>query len=280
MAKIRIIVPTDFSEIANNALKLAIDLAKKIDGELILVNAFNIPTSYGEVGVNNLVKGMAYEVEKDIEQKFIELEDNVEGLSEILFKTEVKHGTVSNVINSLVGLYNADLIVMGTKGASGLEEVIIGSNASDALKYSKCPVLVVPQNSSIEGLHKVVFASDFKRIDNKESLAPLKLIMLLYKSDLAILHINTSESDLSEEELEEKKALETYFKGSPQVNHELTYSSVESGIKEYISKNPTDLLAMVRRKHGFWEKLLKGSQTQKLVDHGDVPVLIFPAENG
>lgn len=144
----KILVPTDFSDQAKFALKLAVEIAKRSDAELTLLHVVEIPgqTSFNTMGEATNIDGMeGVFVMKMIEQgkkKLAKLksDDLLEGVN---LKTELKAGNAYYNISSIVNEYEPELIVMGTSGSSGVDEILIGSNAEKVVRNAKCPVLTL-----------------------------------------------------------------------------------------------------------------------------------------
>lgn len=267
-----ILVPIDFSECAKNALKNAIQLAKIADAKLVLLNAFHVPVPHSPVGTATIVQTLAHEVEEVVKQDFNALEKSVPELRDIRYQCVIKHGFAVEQILLARKAYEIDLIVMGTLGATGVDEVFLGSNANQVIKKSKIPVLAIPGKASIRGVKKIVLASDYDPVDSYEKLRPIKMITELLNAELHILHIS-NERYITNESSFEARSLERALRGVKRSYHYLTHQSFEGGLFNYIEENNIDMVAMLPREHSLLERILKSSHTRKIAFHSKIPLL-------
>jgi nucleotide-binding universal stress UspA family protein len=273
-----ILFPTDFSPGADNALNYAIGLSDKLKAKLILYNSFHIP-AYAGASIDEDVEGQLMNIAND---QLYDLKNKI--LSEnknLNVECAVNYGfAVDNIISIAEEKY-ADLIIMGTKGASGLKEVFIGSNAASVLEKAPCPVLVIPENAKFKNLDKIVFATDFNDSDFY-SIEALAEIAALFNSEIMIVHVSQVaptgdyESDLLlwyKGEL--KKKVNIDYKNISFYN--LVGGNVDYELEDFIEKNKVDLLALSMRKRNTFSKLFERSLTKKMVYHSHTPLLAFHA---
>ncbi|HKR05357.1 MAG TPA: universal stress protein, partial [Bacteroidia bacterium] len=184
----------------------------------------------------------------------------------IIFKAEEKH---------------ADLIVMGTKGANGLQEVLIGSNAGSVIEKSTCPVLIIPENAQFNTIDKIVFATDFCDSDFY-AIASLAKIGELFNSEIMIIHI----SQIGPTKDYEKDVLEWFknelkYKANIEYEnisfHDLVGGNVDYELEDFIEKNKVNLLALSMRKRNLFSRLFERSLTKKMAYHTHIPLLAFHA---
>ncbi|NJL13727.1 MAG: universal stress protein [Microscillaceae bacterium] len=162
-----ILVPTDFSDPANNALSLAVQMAQKTQGEVILLNVIEPIKSYVAA-----TDGMY--IDASVEQKYLDyLKENAQLQMDILkdkaeftqanIRTEVSLGTIFSAIQDKVSRESVDLIVMGTQGVSGLDEILIGSNTEKVVRTAPCPVLAVKEKRDLSEFKNLLFATSLKK---------------------------------------------------------------------------------------------------------------------
>jgi nucleotide-binding universal stress UspA family protein len=175
----KILIPTDFSPIADNALNYAIEIADKFKSELFLfhVYSFNKKIDYNwdfpddeQPYIKNIEQKMNF-----TERKFAE-KITQKGLS---IQTKVEEDQIYSLFNRKVTEYGINLIVMGSKGASGLEKIIFGSVAATALEMAKVPVLVVPPEHSFPSFKEIVLATDLNDVST-DILAPLQKLAIKF----------------------------------------------------------------------------------------------------
>lgn len=270
-----ILVPTDFSKSAKKALVYAIPLAQKEKATIILLHAFNLVYISPDTPVQYFDEELM-SVRKASQKK-------LDALCTFVSKKKVKcetinmQGMVIDTIQETIKKKKIDLVIMGTKGASGISEILIGSNAAKVISKASCPVIAVPEKVSFKGVKKIVFATDYHA---KDLLALKQLVELTrsFKPVLNIVHIADGEfTDETEEDYLkrfEKKVKEkiSYKKISFQL---LFNNKVEKAIEGYINKQSADLLAVSTGGKILIDRILGENTTKKLVYHTKVPMIIY-----
>ena len=270
----KILVPTDFSPCAKNALNSAISLASKFEAELILMNAFQIPVSHGEFGAQTIITGLANDIEKDINTEMDKLIESLPALKKIKYKTSIVHSHTTSAIRNTIKKESIDLVIMGTHGASGIDEVLIGTNAYSTVKEGSCPVMVIPEEAKLEKIGRIIFASDYRHLNKLDSLKPLITLAKYYNSHIDVLHF--SEELITDEERSEAKAINRTFKKLSHGYHFYLSADVEQSINDHIKKYPADLIVMIPRHHNFFERIFNKKWTKKMVSHSETPILTLP----
>lgn len=273
-----ILFPTDFSPGADNALKYAIGLSDKLKAKLILFNSFHIPAYAGtsiDEDVEEQLMNVANDQLQNLKNEIVSLNKNLK------VECAVDYGFAVDNIISTVEEKNADLVIMGTKGAGGLKEVFIGSNAALVLEKAPCPVLVIPEKANFKNFDKIAFATNYRDSDF-DPIASLTEIAALFNSKIMIVHVSQVattqdyESDLLQwykEELKKKVNIE-YENIS---FHELVGGNVDYELEDFIEKNKVDLLALSMRKRNVFSKLFDRSLTKKMAYYSHTPLLAFHA---
>ncbi|MEQ8477206.1 universal stress protein [Fulvivirga sp.] len=271
----RILVPTDFSNCSINALRYAVQLAKKIRSEEILImHATVAGEAYDEEGVTLVSKKTAWERKEEIKAGFELIKKAVPELQDINYTTRTQHASLIDALISLSISSNIDLIVMGTTGASGIDKVIYGTNAYTTIKECNCPVLVIPEKATFKHIKHIIMASDFKQMD-EGALEPLKTLSQLFGSTISIVHVD-GDKKLANDKAEEAKKFERYFKNINHRYHFIENDDVEKGLNEYIRKYNTDLLTLVPRKHPLYDQVFGGGDSKSIIFHTKIPLLAIP----
>lgn len=273
-----ILFPTDFSPNAQNALSYAVEIARKVKGNLVLFHAYSVqlidPNMPAEIYLS------AYqEEEKSAKENLDELckritSSNRDHEGNNLFSTEaiVSQGLVVDEVLSVINDFKSDIVIMGTHGATGITELILGSNAASIIEKSPVPVLAIPQNAVFKDIGNIVYAYD----DIKSGLPSFKKLLDfagIYNSEITLLHI--IESGNNTEELN-KKEFEKIMQTSeyPKIKLELVKEEkVLEGINDYINSNDVDVLAMAIRKRSLIDKIFNRSLTKKMAYHTKIPLL-------
>ena len=263
-----IIVPTDFSKNSVNALKYAIKVANQFGSVIHLVN-----------GIDNIsAVGIYSDVGKMInETAMISLSDVVNKVSGTLVKPAIiisktlRGETISAICDYGVEV-NADLIIMGTQGASGLKEVFIGTTAQGVIKKAKVPVLVIPSDAKFGVPQHISFALDDKEISSAEIVEPLKELTKAFKANLTVFHFNKQYAMTNID-----PSIDDYFNDLEYTVHDHFSDdhNVNNVINNFVKQEGIDLLVMIRRHRSFLSSLFHKSVTSKEVFHSPVPLLIL-----
>lgn len=273
-----ILFPTDFSPNAENALSFAVEIARKVKGNLVLFHAYSVqlidPNMPAEIYLS------AYqEEEKSAKESLDELsrriiESNVDENGKSLFSTDaiVTQGLVVDEVMSLINDFKIDIVIMGTHGASGITELILGSNTASVIEKAPIPVLAIPQNAVYKGINNIVYAYD----DIKSGLPSFQRLLdfaEIYNSNITLLHIIESKNntvELNKQEFEKIRQSVTYNR----INLELVKEeNVLEGINDYVNSNSVDVLAMAIRKRTLLDKIFNRSLTKKMAYHTKIPLL-------
>jgi nucleotide-binding universal stress UspA family protein len=275
-----ILLPTDFSENSWNAIKYAVQLFKNETCNFYLLNTYT-PAVYHveyiiepeQFGMIDHVKEKALKQLNDIKirikKEFKNPKHTIE--STAAFNTLVPE--IKNIVENKV----IDYVVMGTKGATGLKEILFGSNTVQVFKNVKCPILAIPDGFKFEKPHEVLFPTDYQIDYKADHLKPILDIIALYKTRVNILHISYG-YDLSEEQVKNKKILEKYFKKSAHLFHSVGNQTVEEGITNFQLKARINLLAMINNKHSFFENLFFKNTINQIGFHLNIPFLVISSK--
>ena len=192
---------------------------------------------------------------------------------------EVRHllrrGFAVDEIVDVSNEINANLIVMGTKGSSGLAEIIIGSNTSNVIGRTSRPVLAIPENAKFKGIKKIAYAMQFNP-DETEYIDKVVKFAQLFDAEVHCIHVSFMEELWDEAQLGVlKKAYEEEHAGSNVFFEILHDTDTEAAINEYIEENDIDVLAVLTHKRKFFDSLFHRSFSKKMSFHTDIPLLVF-----
>lgn len=272
-----ILLPTDFSDNAFNALLYALKLYKNESCTFYFLNSTYILSSTTRTYITTKYVD---ELQRESLRKLTELKlqteianDNINHNFEIISSEE----EVKLAIQKAVKLYAIDIIVMGTKGASNAIGIFMGSNTVDVLnKVKNCHILVIPDELEFVEPKQMLFPTDFNRFYESKELEAIKKITMLYDSTIKILHINV-EKKMSVTQEFNKKILSEYLENYPHSFHwESDYTNKSKTIATFIEENQIDILAMVNYKHSLIENILNEPVIKKIAFQPTVPLLIIP----
>ena len=185
-------------------------------------------------------------------------------------RTRVEEKHIYSLFEGVVMKHEINLIIMGSKGASGLTKAVFGSVAGSALDLAEVPVLVVPPDNSFLPLKQIVLAVDLNQV-SQAVLSPLQELALEFGAKVTILYVNTgvNKNNLKKMDLS-LKDLETSYCEVPMSN------TINDSINEFIKEGNCDLLCMIRRDKGFFESIFQRSITKNQVYKTEVPLLVLP----
>lgn len=263
-------VPVDFSTNAHTALRYAAHLARAFGNSQLVVHFMenNQAVSSEEHRVNLLERikdFVVHSLKKD------QLDQAVSWQAAISFGNQL-----SEIVQA-TEFQEADLIVMGTKGVSGLLKQLRGSNTYEVVKASQKPVLVVPGHAKFRPLRNLLYCSDFDEMESLNDLALVKALALLFDAEVRIAHVKLSSGKPSAEHRFESERQARFF--DPEVRHKfkvIRHKTVSDGLQYYIKlKNDNDLIVMVKREHGMLESLFLKNHTREMVFHTHLPLLVI-----
>jgi nucleotide-binding universal stress UspA family protein len=191
----KILVPVDFSAHSKNAAAYAAKMAQKCNAEIILLNLvfLQAPPHAAELNQHNIEKVMKANAKKDCVQLMEELKTKNKKL--LVSYEVINDFNLKEVIENYAVHNNIDLIIMGTKGATGLSKVLLGSNTAAVIGNSSIPVIAVPQHARFNGIKQIVYASDMLSI-HKELTAVIPIVKK-FKAHLQIVHVLQPDSKKS-----------------------------------------------------------------------------------
>lgn len=273
-----ILVPTDFSEQANNALSFAAELARKSGETEIMVlhilegvghhsfnttGEVNVGTDENEILMAHLMERATEELNKLINQ------DEFAGVS---MSGTVEAGNPYKGIAKEIARCGAELVVMGTKGSSGLQEVLIGSNTEKVVRYSKCPVITVKAAVKLDSIKNIVFATNLVE-DQTRMIEELKKVQKLTGATLHLVKVNTPNHFHTDRQVrEEFKKFVDKYSFTDYTTNIYNDATEEDGILYFAEDIKACLIAIGTHGRTGLLHLLSGSIAEDLVNHSQVPV--------
>lgn len=272
-----IIAPTDFSPLADNAVRYSIDMAKAIGANLMLVNVYQLPISYSEVPLVNISLD---ELRKISEEKLEELKRNIKTLSgnQLTVFTESKLGDVTEELEKLSKTLHPFAIVMGTRGVTGVGRFFLGSNTISVIKHLEVPVFVIPPGATFKSFRKIGLTSDLREVVDNTPVEPIRELVNFFNADLHVLNVDFKQRRFTPNTPEETMNLDTLLSGMNPVFDFIEHENVEQGISEFAEKNNIDLLITLPKKHNALEQLFETSTTRKLIHQTNIPLMCIHHE--
>ena len=273
-----LLVPIDFSDHSEYALEVAARIAKTHGASIVALHMMGLSQAVLTKDDSQEVFEAMYYM-KLAEKRFSDFLDK-DYLKGIDIQTTVQNYKLFHEIDSVAKEFNADLIVMGSHGSSGLREVFVGSNTEKVVRTSEVPVLVIKNHMGDEVMNKVVFANNFEK-ENVGSFLKAKELFDKLDITMQLVYVNTpGDGFRSTQEMEDKVAdflIEAGVSGEFSVNDVVYYNaySIEEGIFTYSNKVNADLIAIPTHGRKGLAHFFTGSISEDLVNHSDLPVITF-----
>ena len=268
-----IIVPLDFSEQSKLALKAAATIASKTNAELLVLHMLEltpaIMTESGYIPEVQMVHLM-----KVTERRFEEFLDEPY-LKDLKITPIIKHYKVFTEVEDVAKKHDANLIVMGSHGTDGIQEIFFGSNTERVVRSSEIPVLVIKGDVENFKANRFVFASDFKE-ENAEAVKKAVDFAKLLGSELRLFYVNTpGDAFLSTDDIYSRisKFLNaTNLRCEVDIYNDYT---VEKGVLNYAEKNMADLIGIPTHGRRGLSHFFMGSIGEDIANHSKIPVVTF-----
>lgn len=272
----KILVPTDFSKEATYALELATEMAAEKKAELHLLHVMEIP--YGSYSVmGEFIPTSSFEnvfQVQLIKQTKSELDGLVDSLTErgVDAVAHFVFGNTFSHIHKIVTSQDMDMIVMGSKGASGLSEFFIGSNTEKVIRHATCPVLTVKGETHLKDIKSLAYATDCT-IEQEQLVTHIKTLQELLDFQLYLVRVITPYNFLVKssamEQLNtfaEKHAFKSFILSTIEAEF------AEEGILAFAEHNKIDMVALGTHGRTGLAHLFGGSVSETVANHANIPI--------
>jgi len=275
----KILFPTDFSAIANNAFLYALKMADTLEAEIVLLHTFDLPI------IENAEMPMNFkEIYDTLEvQQMESFKDHIPNLKIIASYNNLEHIKLSHILKSGNLIYamnetvveqNISLVVMGTSGTSNWFETLMGSNAGEAISMLPVPVLSIPIEAHYQKIKTIAFTTLYREKD----MTALKRVMDIadkLNATVKCLYVKKSGSEITNDQI---SLWEARCKKWPIQFFVIPHDNVRETIQDFLHSQHIDLLTMLTEKRGFFEDLFSTSLAQKLSYKVDVPIMALHEE--
>ena len=273
-----ILLPTDFSKNSINAIYYAAELLKDERCEFYVINIQKASSFVSDDLMTMSSSATIYQTLIDAAKHSIAnvINEIREKFNNPLheFYSIVDYDNFVDGINQICIARGIDLIIMGTKGASGAEKVIFGSNTARVMQRCSTPVLAIPDGCKFRGVDKIAFPSNYLTIYGKEELDALMHISTMYNSKIDVIHI-ANKSELSQDQENNRAFLDYCFSGLTHEFVDLDENDIFETVQQYIKDNDIKLLAMMSRRHSFLERLFTRHLVEAFAFKIDIPFLVM-----
>ena len=263
-----ILIATDFSPASANALLYSVQLAEILNAKVILFHAYTPPSSIPALSISISKYGVMLETKQQLDDhaKLI-LKEKASGI-----ETVCEVGDPKEAIISMAKEKKADLIITGMKGAGKNFKKIFGSTATSLTSGTNVPVLIIPEEAAFITADVIAFASDGEGNPLREDLDKFKDIKEAFHAKVYVVNVikkDDSEHLRFSENAEEEKYSDVSFEYPVDAN-------ISHGLDAFIKKHGVQMLVMMPHKHDWAERLFRKSETQGMIFHAQIPLLILP----
>jgi nucleotide-binding universal stress UspA family protein len=277
----KILLPTDFSENALNAIRFAIRLFPEEPCIFYLLNTYT-PVLYDsdyilyspasslsldELYRNNSIRGL-----EKIKNQITEELPNPNHQFELISSFSLLNEEIREQVSSL----KTDLVVMGTQGATGAAQILFGTHTVHAIKRTTCPLLAVPSGCAFKKPENILFPTDYEINYTGKHLKLLKDLANANGSVIHVLHVLFG-LPLGEKQEKAKKLLATYLENTSHHFYSIEKNTVTEGIYDFQKEYNIDLLVMISNKHSFFENLLFRPVINEVGFRVKTPFLVIPS---
>jgi nucleotide-binding universal stress UspA family protein len=281
----KILLPTDFSEPAENAAKFALALAQVTDAQLLLCHAFTLPVQ----------APMAAQVSISVIDYDTVLQQTNEQLSNLAAKLteEASKGWLADsrtiqwaadggpfidVVNGLVEKEQATMVVMGMSGAGAVSQFFMGSCSREMTNHANVPVLLIPTAANFIGINKIAYATDLS-VGDIDVIQSLASFARYFNAEILVAHV----SDTHEDDAKQQAKIADFLNEiTCKVNYPRIYfraikqMDVDEGLDWLTEHGQIDMLVMVHQRTSVIDELFNRSHTQKMARRIDIPLLVYP----
>lgn len=275
-----ILLPTDFSENSWNAIVYGLEYLKDYDCNFYVLNVNRLSNLIDEQARYTPTLDVIEDVyvkpaKRELQRVLNRIKTTLPSNTKHHFYTLTDHNFFIESIRNHVEEKKIDLIVMGTKGASGLKQYTTGSNTGAVITKVKCKTLVIPENATYTAIHEIAFPTDFILSYNIQTLSPILDILNRTRSSLRIPHIAKANAQLNTNQQTNKDLLGDFFEDYKHSFHFLTNGKVEEAIQDFTEKSNIDLMIMVAKNLNYFQQILFHTKVEKISYHTDIPFLVL-----
>lgn len=276
----KILIPTDFSSCANNAIDFAVQSAKLFPASIILLHVLEV---HGDVYTDymGLEKEFHQSLTNDIEKKLQQVKEIIEETENVSVSTKIVLGTVREAVKKTAIEEEAELIVMGTLGAGGLTEKLFGSKTASVIGCTDIPLITIPYDYEWKKPEKILLATN-RFEEDPTVLNYIFELAYLYMSQVSVTVFTDTDDDDPAVFLEhtrqmprfEKLIKEQYREDTLIVSH-LYGTEFEDTLQKYIEEQSIDMLVMItyKKKENVWSRIFAPSKTRRMSFHTTIPLL-------
>lgn len=278
----RVLLPTDFSENSISAINYAMKLLNSESCQFYILNVQKASSYITDdmmvVSASSTVyKTLIDAAKKSVEKLIGDLEMNFSNPKHRYYSL-VDYDNFADAVNQVVDEYEIDLIIMGTKGATGIEKMIFGSNTVRVMEHCNIPVLAIPKSCSFSAIDSLVLLTNNLKQLTSQSLLVLNYFVENNQAKLRLLGTG-SLSEHKEHEALYSNFLKSHFAESKLDFLAASGSNLYSVVHDYVETHSIKLLCVVGKHHSFLERLFSNEPIENLAFKMNLPFLVVHNED-
>ena len=268
-----ILVPTDFSSSANNAANYAAALAKEFKAKIILLHSFQVPVPTSDIPITAIsIDELQKNNERFLEKEVIRIHRHYD----VHIETCARPGFAVEEIHEKEKKKKPDLIIMGTKGTGKIQEVLIGSTATAAIREAKTPVLLIPENAEFTKPEKIILACDYKAGINLNNLSFLKDFAKQFHSEVFLVNVVPDKESVHAAEKGVDAMKIGHYMGDVKCSYHFPQNKdFILGMDDFLRKHKAAMITIIPQKHNLLERLFNESHTKRMAFHSKLPLLVL-----
>ncbi len=276
-----VLIPTDFSENATNAITYALEYFSgvSVNFYLLHVQLKSRDEDTGEYSFDSstIISDNKSLVESSL-KKLLDQTISCKTLSKTKghnFYAVHEKGLMVEAIRKHVFEKNIDYILMGTRGGSSMEGVGIGSNTAEVITKVKCPMLVIPKRAQFKGIQNIAFPTDYNCIYRNKVVSVVSDVLEMQKAALRVLHIKAHGRELTTSQIDNKVFLQEFIGRMRHSFHFLELINIESGLQAFVETWDINIIAIAAKNLNFMQKILLSPSVTSIPYHSEIPFLIL-----
>ncbi|MFB9862780.1 universal stress protein [Rufibacter immobilis] len=279
----KILCPVDFSKTSNKAAEYAAQIALRTGASVTLLHVLHLPLM--DTSESALMASQVLDEQRRVSaDKLHSLSMHLQSMAgeaggSLTIDQRVREAFLADAIERMVKEDGYDFIVLGTTGGGNtLEEILIGSNTESVIAQVKCPVLAIPAKATFPDIHRIVYASDYQPEDAK-ALGQVISLATVFRAEVEVVHVTKKAgSDEARQAQEFLDRLRTDLGGFPVTFQEVVHPDEEVGLKDYLGKTNSNMLAILKKRRNFIKDLFGMSLAEKMTYQTKLPLLVLHAD--
>jgi len=269
-----VVISTDFSVPANNAMYYGVNMAKELGASVVLFHAYQLALTTTEATVV-MSQASINNLKKEAEDRLYEIKDKIESDSLWTVKVfvEVRMGNTADQLESFCEDIKPFAVVMGSKSHSAFHRILFGSTTLAAIRHLNCPVIAVPPGKEYKSIKKIGFASDFNEVMTTTPVSFIKEMTQIFDAELHVLNVDLHNRSRAPEKNEQLSHMQGLLKDMNPKFHFIEHASIEEGINEFVDQSGLDLLIAIPKKHNILDSIFQKSSSRQIVFESHVPVM-------